>query len=78
MSASESNSNKYSPKSQCDKPTFQSEPFFFQALKKCAGKFAFSTSIDGSALLSVIALFTVCSFPVDQIECVMYSPNLTQ
>lgn len=42
------------------------------------GKFTFDASIDQSPLHSVIALFTVFSFPVDQIDCLMYSPNLTQ
>lgn len=46
--------------------------------KETGGKFTFGISTEQSALLSVIALFTVCSFPVDQIDCLMYSPNLTQ
>lgn len=46
--------------------------------KNTWGKFTFRSSSVRSTLLSLIALFTVCSFPVDQIHCLMYFSNLTQ
>lgn len=81
----EETSNKYSHGVNMIRQHFSKLFFFLLLFFECAkdekntwGKFTFSTSSVRSTLLSLIALFTVCSFPVDQIHCLMYFSNLTQ